>query len=80
MGFNFFKNESDMKIEQHVFMLDGENVFSWRLLQKHPSLPRRSEGREGILMTAKGNDKISGKFFGFLNFFLLMCGAAESLN
>jgi len=23
-----------MKIEQHVFMLGGENVFSWRLLQK----------------------------------------------
>ena len=23
---------SDMKIEQHVFMLGGENVFSWRLL------------------------------------------------
>jgi hypothetical protein len=27
------------------------------LLQKHPSLPRRSEGREGILMTAKQNNK-----------------------
>ena len=25
-----------MKIEHHVFMLDGENVFSWRLLKKYP--------------------------------------------